>query len=322
MNQCELYRKNIEVAVVTKNIRNCFIVCILVLYFTIEFTLSIFNLTIVIIFKGKFLYLNRTKMTNQTEDYLEVDPPIPGQSFVCLSFVSPEDMIRKKTVFESRKFLESVIARVKSTDPEDKNKLTLEEAVAELTVEKFLDYNVMHEEENNKQFNEENEFTTSTRGIKVRGVFESLKEAQRKAKVLQNRDPTFHVFVGQVGYWLPWDPNPDNIENQEYAEQHLNEIVKKYKENRQTKDQVWNADLQKRIQATKEEGQRGAIEAGAAAAAAGASATVDTTPSIKEITESGVTSGAELKAEESKQMVDNMFNGDSGDLFLSRKTEQ
>ena len=266
-------------------------------------------------------------MTNQTEDYLEVDPPIPGQSFVCLSFVSPEDMIRKKTVFESRKFLESVLARVKSTDPEDKNKLTLEEAVAELTVEKFLDYNVMHEEENNKQFNEENEFTTSTRGVKVRGVFESLKEAQRKAKVLQNRDPTFHVFVGQVGYWLPWDPNPDNIENQEYAEQHLNEIVKKYKENRQTKDQVWNADLQKRIQATKEEGQRGAIEAGAASAnananAGAASATVDTTPSIKEITESGVTSGAELKAEESKQMVDNMFNGDSGDLFLSRKTEQ
>ena len=263
-------------------------------------------------------------MTNQTEDYLEVDPPIPGQSFVCLSFVSPEDMIRKKTVFESRKFLESVLARVKSTDPEDKNKLTLEEAVAELTVEKFLDYNVMHEEENNKQFNEENEFTTSTRGVKVRGVFESLKEAQRKAKVLQNRDPTFHVFVGQVGYWLPWDPNPDNIENQEYAEQHLNEIVKKYKENRQTKDQVWNADLQKRIQATKEEGQRGAIEAGAnaAAGASAASATVDTTPSIKEITESGVTSGAELKAEESKQMVDNMFNGDSGDLFLSRKTEQ
>ena len=237
-------------------------------------------------------------MSNLKEDYLEVDPPIPGQSYVCLSFVSPEDMIRKKTIFESRKFVESVLARTKSGE------LKLEDASAELTVEKYLDYAVTNEEENTKQFNDENEFKTSVRGVKIRGTFESLKEAQRKAKVLQTRDPTFHVFVGQVGYWLPWDPNPDNIENQEYAEQHLNEIVKKYKENRQAKDEIWNADLQKRIQATKEEGQRGAQEAS----------------SIKEITDSGVASGTELKAEESEKMVKNMFEGD--DLFLSRKREQ
>lgn len=248
-------------------------------------------------------------MSNLKEDYLEVDPPIPGQSYVCLSFVSPEDMIRKKTIFESRKFVESVLARAKSGD------LKLEDVSAELTVDKYLDYAITHEEEITKQFNDENEFKTSVRGVKIRGVFESLKEAQRKAKVLQTRDPTFHVFVGQVGYWLPWDPNPDNIENQEYAEQHLNEIVKKYKENRQAKDEIWNADLQKRIQATKEAGQRGAQEVAAAAAMAS-----ENEPSIKEITDSGVASGAELKAEESEKMVKNMFEGD--DLFLARKREQ
>jgi hypothetical protein len=245
-------------------------------------------------------------MSNLKEDYLEVDPPIPGQSYVCLSFVSPEDMIRKKTIFEARKFVESVLARTKSGE------IKLEDASAELTVDKYLDYAISYEEENTKQFNDENEFKTSVRGVKIRGVFESLKEAQRKAKVLQTRDPTFHVFVGQLGYWLPWDPNPDNIENQEYAEQHLNEIVKKYKENRQAKDEIWNADLQKRIQATKEAGQRGAQEAAAASAAS--------EPSIKEITDSGVDGGAELKAEESEKMVKNMFEGD--DLFLARKREQ
>lgn len=238
-------------------------------------------------------------MSTLKEDYLEVDPPIPGQSYVCLSFVSPEEMIRKKTIFEARKFVESVLSRAKSGE------LKPEDTLAELTVDKYLDYAITHEEENTKQFNDENEFKTSVRGVKIRGVFESLKEAQRKAKVLQTRDPTFHVFVGQVGYWLPWDPNPDNIENQEYAEQHLNEIVKKYKENRQAKDEIWNADLQKRIQATKEEGQRGAQASES---------------SIKEITDSGVASGAELKAEESEKMVKNMFEGD--DLFLARKREQ
>jgi hypothetical protein len=244
-------------------------------------------------------------MSNLKEDYLEVDPPIPGQSYVCLSFVSPEEMIRKKAIFEARKFVENVLQRTKSGE------ITLEDASAELTVDKYLDYSVSHEEENTKQFNDDNEFKTSVRGVKIRGVFESLKEAQRKAKVLQTRDPTFHVFVGQVGYWLPWDPNPDNIENQEYAEQHLNEIVKKYKENRQAKDEIWNADLQKRIQATKEAGQRGALEAAAAA---------ENEPSIKEITDSGVAGGAELKTEESDKMVKTMFEGD--DLFLARKREQ
>jgi hypothetical protein len=41
--------------------------------------------------------------------------------------------------------------------------------------------------------------------LKVRGVYDTLREAQVRAKVLQRRDPNFNVFLGQVGYWLPWD---------------------------------------------------------------------------------------------------------------------
>ena len=36
--------------------------------------------------------------------------------------------------------------------------------------------------------------------------------------MLQRRDSNFNVFVGQVGYWLPWDPQAHQIENQEYLE--------------------------------------------------------------------------------------------------------
>ena len=35
---------------------------------------------------------------------------------------------------------------------------------------------------------------------------------------------------------MPWDPNPLKIDNQEYAEQELNTLVKKYKENQEKKD--------------------------------------------------------------------------------------
>ena len=29
-------------------------------------------------------------------------------------------------------------------------------------------------------------------------------------------DSEFHVFVGQVGYWLPWDPVADHVQNESY----------------------------------------------------------------------------------------------------------
>ena len=53
---------------------------------------------------------------------------------------------------------------------------------------------------------------------------------------MQKTDPNFNVYIGQVGYWLPWDPRADAIEGQEYAETELNELVKKYKDNQTNKD--------------------------------------------------------------------------------------
>ena len=38
-------------------------------------------------------------------DFLEQDPPLRGQNYVCLSFVSPEDVIKKKEVFFFEEFM-------------------------------------------------------------------------------------------------------------------------------------------------------------------------------------------------------------------------
>jgi hypothetical protein len=40
-------------------------------------------------------------------DYLEVDDAIPGQNYVCLSFLSPETLIQNKEAFKCVKFLQS-----------------------------------------------------------------------------------------------------------------------------------------------------------------------------------------------------------------------
>lgn len=73
----------------------------------------------------------------------------------------------------------------------------------------------------------------SLRGLKVRGVYDTREEAEARAKFLQKADPDFHVFVGEVGKWLPWDPNPNTAKDQVYGEEELQNLMKGYKENQE-----------------------------------------------------------------------------------------
>ena len=43
------------------------------------------------------------------EDFLEIDSKIPGQNYVCLSFVSPEKVLKQKEIFFMTKFLEYIV---------------------------------------------------------------------------------------------------------------------------------------------------------------------------------------------------------------------
>ena len=65
-----------------------------------------------------------------------------------------------------------------------------------------------------------------TCGVKIRGVFETVDEANIQAKKLAKIDPLFDVFLVELYKWLPVPPNKDMIENQEYQDEVLNGIVK------------------------------------------------------------------------------------------------
>lgn len=71
----------------------------------------------------------------------------------------------------------------------------------------------------------------SVRGLKIRGVYATKEEADKRADELQKIDPDFDVFVGEVGKWLPWDPEPNSVEDQVYQEKELNDLMKGYKDN-------------------------------------------------------------------------------------------
>jgi hypothetical protein len=86
----------------------------------------------------------------------------------------------------------------------------------------FLDQN---EEELENAYNIKNNFQTSTRGLKVRGVYPTLEEAELRCKMLRELDPNHDVFVGPVGLWMPWDPEAYKTGRVEYMEDELNQLM-------------------------------------------------------------------------------------------------
>ena len=66
----------------------------------------------------------------------------------------------------------------------------------------------------------------------------------------------FNVFVGQVGYWLPWDPSTEDIKDQEYQEDQLNQLMKKYNENADEKEEFYEQEKQEKIRKAREENRK------------------------------------------------------------------
>ena len=100
-----------------------------------------------------------------------------------------------------------------------------------------------------EEFFAKNEFRTTMRGIKVRGVFASEAEASARAKRLQKSDPSFNIYLGSVGKWMAWEPDPNKVADQEYANDELNSLMKKYRENEEHRDQYYTEQKRTRVAA-------------------------------------------------------------------------
>jgi hypothetical protein len=205
------------------------------------------------------------------EDYLDVDKPLSGQNYYCISFVSPEKVLEQKDKFLFYHFERSVNKKLTTLlddaltkmidgskdgniDVADiislKKQMSTSCAEYDVSFDKFKDlfedFKFQNEEKIGEDFDKANNFKTSVRGVKVRGVFDTKREADVRAAVLQRQDSLFDVFVGQVGYWCPWDPNPQKIEDIEYMNNDLNKLVKEYKANEVKKDMFYQEQKSQR----------------------------------------------------------------------------
>ena len=279
----------------------------------------------------------------QDQTWLESDKEIPGQKYVCLSFLSPEKVLANKDVFFFNRFLENYevdykvlasekflmdqvlqvtkaitkvedllansgveemkavpsdlsgapvdvsgapvdVSGAKPLSKEDAAKASkqwrddslkiLQEVRANLSknaaddlagyvkanMRDFKESSIQEAYENfmfknrkklEEEFFTKNEFRTSIRGLKVRGVYDTAAEAGARAKTLQKLDPYFNVYVGQMGFWLPWDPEPSEVADQEYAEDQLNTLMKNYKQNESQKEALYEEQKRERMAGSK-----------------------------------------------------------------------
>ena len=211
------------------------------------------------------------KPSDVEEDYLDVDKPLPGQNYYCISFVSPEKVLSQKEQYMFYHYERAINKKITALLDDSFTKLvdnsvdgnidltdviklkkTVSTACKEYNVtleefaEQFENFKFQNEEKVGEAFDKVNNFRTSVRGVKVRGVFDSKREADVRAAVLQRQDSLFDVFVGQVGYWCPWDPNPQKIDDIEYMNNDLNKLVKEYKSNEVKKDMFYQEQKSQR----------------------------------------------------------------------------
>jgi hypothetical protein len=198
---------------------------------------------------------SQSQIEENNEDFLEADPKIPGQNFVCLSFVSPDKVLKQKEMQFMTKFLEHLFNSDDQYTNDMKDKMMNKEVKVDYdTVKNFYDdWLFTRKDKLESEFYEESEFRTTIRGLKIRGTYDTHKEANIRAQVLRRKDPNFNVFVGQVGSWLPWDPECEQVPEQEYQEEMLNELVKKYQENLDNRDNMYDQLKEEQIKKAREE---------------------------------------------------------------------
>ena len=179
---------------------------------------------------------------NQKIDYLKEDEEIYNQRFCCLSFIEPRDskIMTQKEMFMASRFMKAFIEEydtAKEFASNPNNTITDEiKKKMDLSFDNIFDtykgYRKTHfanlTTDFDKKYNPKEAVTVS--GVKVRGSFRSLEEAQERAKKMREYEPAVNCFVAQVGYWLPYDPENMEDVKAEFREEQLNEIYGKREE--------------------------------------------------------------------------------------------
>ena len=188
--------------------------------------------------KNEKEYRSITKMANtRVEDFLDNDDVIPGQTHLCVTFLTPEHVLKKKEVCDAAYFLKHIFSDgVTSTH-------ICEEGTYNEIKQRYQNFKEDNRDVLQEKYNEEQPFQTGVMGLKVRGAFANEEDARNRAKKLQKSDKIYHTIVGTMGAWLEVNPNIYNIEDHEHYTDEFNEVSlgdlsKNYNQNKSGREEL------------------------------------------------------------------------------------
>lgn len=229
--------------------------------------------------------LNENGSSNKNYvDMLDEDKPLAGQKFACVSFISPEQIIKNRELYNFQHFLKqwdmnkslekfnhflsflsykySLNFDNISKDLQDFCKDEKDNLFVTTLEDDFKNYLDANEEQLMNGFQKEHGVQTSVRGLKIRGSYPSQEEAELRCRMLREVDPNHDVYVGPVGLWMPFHPESYKTGRVEYLEDELNQIMHEKNKNESSA----KVEFDKRVRETKEkaiaENMKKALETG------------------------------------------------------------
>jgi hypothetical protein len=217
-------------------------------------------------------------------DLLDEDKPIAGQKFVCVSFISPDKILKQKEMFFFERFLKhfdfsksmlkfqqflnfvsykyNINFDEVTEDYKEFIKTERENLVDTSIEDDYKNFMDNKEDDLTKEFNNLHNFQTNVRGLKVRGSFETQQEAELRCRMLREVDPNHDIFVGPVGMWMPWEPEAYKTGRVEYLEKELNDLMNHKVQNEMQAKQEFEARVKETKQKAIEENIQKAKETG------------------------------------------------------------
>jgi len=228
--------------------------------------------------------LSNGKANPKYIDLCDEDAPIAGQKFACMSFISPEKILKKREIYIFDQFVKrwdftksmskftdflAFLSYKYSLNNQEVMELfeefvkeereDLQKSSVEDDYKNFLD---KQEDKIVEQFQKENAFQTSVRGLKVRGVFPTQEEAEMKCKKLRESDPNHDIYVGPIGIWIPWDPDAYKTGRIEFMEEELNQLHHEKLKNEEKAKQEFDRRLKETKKRAIEENMEKAAKSG------------------------------------------------------------
>jgi hypothetical protein len=203
--------------------------------------------------------------------FLEQDAEIRDQKFVCLSYLTQDDVRKREDIFhmenamnKSGKDLDDVLTQLQEKHSDDDYIFnTVRERYNYIFENDYSDqykFFVAHNPNHEETFYNNNGSHVCAYSIKIHKAFANENEAKMFSKMMHQKNPAFPIFVAPVGKWIPWSPNVKDMEDEDKATASIDELLSKYAELREQTNRDYDNRTSKLIEANKDENKKRKIE--------------------------------------------------------------